>query len=81
LVQAYKTETEPVSFFKILIGFFYGSVFSVIFFCFLNFFFSPLIIRRGLNANHAKGKQEKRQTISDLDCLGWKEAFTLSARQ
>jgi hypothetical protein len=30
--QAYKTETEPVGFFKILIGFFHGSVFSVIFF-------------------------------------------------
>jgi hypothetical protein len=33
--QVYKTETEPVGFFKILIGligFFHGSVFSVIFF-------------------------------------------------
>jgi len=30
--QTYKTETEPVGFFKILIGFFHGSVFSVIFF-------------------------------------------------
>jgi hypothetical protein len=30
--QAYKTETEPVGFFKILIGFFHGSVFSVIVF-------------------------------------------------
>jgi hypothetical protein len=35
--QAYKTEIEPVGFFKILIGlivFFHGSVFSVIFFIF-----------------------------------------------
>jgi len=31
--QTYKT--EPVGFFKILIGFFHGSVFSVIFFYFL----------------------------------------------
>jgi len=30
--QAYKTETKPISFFKILIGFFHGSVFSIIFF-------------------------------------------------
>jgi hypothetical protein len=29
--QAYKTETEPVSFFKILIVYFHGSIFSVIF--------------------------------------------------
>jgi hypothetical protein len=35
--QAYKTETEPVSFFKILISFFYGSVFSIIFFQFSRF--------------------------------------------
>jgi uncharacterized protein YdiU (UPF0061 family) len=28
--QAYKTETKPVGFFKILIGFFYGSVFPVL---------------------------------------------------
>jgi hypothetical protein len=28
----YKTETEPAGFFKNLIGFFFGSVFSVIFF-------------------------------------------------
>jgi hypothetical protein len=34
--QTYKTETEPVGFFKNLIGFFHGSVFSVIFFNFLN---------------------------------------------
>ena len=34
--QAYKT--EPVSFFKILIGFFHSSVFSVIFFWFFSFF-------------------------------------------
>jgi hypothetical protein len=46
--QTYKTETEPVGFFKILIGFFHGSVFSVIFFSsFLNLinfsvFFSSL---------------------------------------
>jgi hypothetical protein len=36
--QTYKTETEPVGFFKILIGlidFFHGLVFSVIFFYFL----------------------------------------------
>jgi hypothetical protein len=39
--QAYEIETEPVIFFKILIsliGFFYGSVFSVIFFWFSQFF-------------------------------------------
>jgi len=30
--QAYKTKTEPVGFFKILIGFFHGSVFSIIIF-------------------------------------------------
>jgi hypothetical protein len=34
--QAYKT--KPVGFFKILIGFFYGSVFSIIFFQFSRFF-------------------------------------------
>ena len=32
--QACKIETEPVSFFKILIGFFHGSVFSAFFFIF-----------------------------------------------
>jgi len=31
-VFVYKTETEPAGFFKNLIGFFFGSVFSVIFF-------------------------------------------------
>jgi len=31
LFQAYKTETEPVGFLKILIGFFHGLVFSVFF--------------------------------------------------
>ena len=43
--QVYKTETEPVSFFKILIVFFHDSVFSVIFFpvfLFFRFFCSPL---------------------------------------
>jgi hypothetical protein len=30
--QAYKTKTEPIGFFKILIGFFYGSVFLIILF-------------------------------------------------
>jgi hypothetical protein len=44
--QTYKIKTEPVSFFKILINFFHGSVFSVIFFQFnfsvFRFFFSPL---------------------------------------
>jgi len=48
--QAYKTETEPAGFFKILIGliiFFHSSVLSVIFFCFLGligfsvFLFTP----------------------------------------
>jgi len=34
--QTYKTETEPVGFFKILIGFFQGSVFSVILFYFIS---------------------------------------------
>ena len=46
---AYKTETEPAGFFKILIGFFFGSVFSVIFFpVFLvfQFFCSPLVKRK-----------------------------------
>jgi hypothetical protein len=46
--QAYKTKTEPVGFFKILIGFFHGSVFSIIFFLFSpfnQFFFSPLVGR------------------------------------
>jgi hypothetical protein len=33
----YKTETEPAGFFKNLIGFFFGSVFSVIFFRFSRF--------------------------------------------
>jgi len=35
--QAYKTETKPVGFFKILIGFFHGSIFSINFLYFLNF--------------------------------------------
>ena len=35
--QAYKTETEPVGFFKILIGFFSRFCFSGFFFGFLNF--------------------------------------------
>jgi hypothetical protein len=35
--QAYKTETEPVGFFKILIGFFHGLVFSVIYLFFSGF--------------------------------------------
>jgi hypothetical protein len=34
--QAYKTETKPVGFLKILIGFFYGSIFSVIFSSFIS---------------------------------------------
>jgi hypothetical protein len=45
--QAYKTKTEPVGFFKILIGFFHGSIFSIIFSGFLGLigfsvFFLPL---------------------------------------
>jgi hypothetical protein len=44
----YKTETEPAGFFKILIGFFFDSVFSIFFSSFLaligfSIFFSPLI--------------------------------------
>ena len=35
--QAYKTETKPVSFFKILIGFFHSSVFPVFFLQFSRF--------------------------------------------
>ena len=34
--QTYKTGTEPISFFKILIGFFHGLVFSVFLFYFLD---------------------------------------------
>jgi len=34
--QAYKTETEPVGFFKILIGFFHDSIFSVQLLLFFN---------------------------------------------
>jgi hypothetical protein len=45
--QAYKTKTEPVGFFKILIDFFHGSIFSIIFSGFLGLigflvFFLPL---------------------------------------
>jgi len=37
LISGLQTETELVGFFKILIGFFHGSVFSVFFFGFLSF--------------------------------------------
>jgi hypothetical protein len=49
--QTYKTETEPVGFFKILIGFFHGLVFSVFFFDFFGLIgFSVFLLTPNLRA-------------------------------
>ena len=78
--QAYKTKTEPVGFLKILISFFYGSVFSIIFFWFsqfnqfFNFFLTPNFILSQM-MNHSSATTHFYYLCCIFPCLHYLVIF------